>query len=174
MRLAAKKLYDYAKDAYSNETVQDIVETSLKQSAIAAGMAGLTDMTPEEIVLASLIGGSAAMAARPLGKRLGRRVGRALDSVDDGPSALAKINEYLDRGMSPNNPSAIKEGADLLKRRFINNYSRPDGSIAGDYEGMLGEIVRESADDATQLGLGLLLPGLFAREQSTDQTSSSN
>ena len=41
--------------------------------------------------------------------------------------------------------------------------------VGGDYEGMLGELVRESADDGTQLALGVMLPGLFAREEKEEE-----
>ncbi len=166
MRAAGNNLWETFKNVYGSELGQDIIETSIKGGVAASGQAALTDMTPQEIALATAIGMAGAMGARPIGKRIGRHIGRAVDA-GRGPgaaNAMETMNNFFVKAKQNKNP-VVREGADLVHRRFMANYAKEDGSMSGYWEGLLGEIVRESSDDVTQLGLAVALPGLFAREE---------
>ena len=166
MRAAGNNLWETLKNVYTNELGQDIIETSIKGGLAASGQAALTDMSAQEIALATAIGMAGAMGARPIGKRIGRRIGRGFDSLKspDAPNALDSVNKMFTRFKENKNP-VVREGADILQRRFMANYAKRDGQMSGYYEGLLGEILRESADDVTQIGLAVALPSLFAREE---------
>lgn len=168
MRKAGQHVWSAFKNFYGWEPGQDLIETGVKGAIAASGQAALTDMTPEEIALATVIGMSGAMAARPIGKRVGRRVGRGLDERGFDNGGMQKMSEFLQKGMKHEN-RAVREGSDLLNRRFMNNYGNKDGSIAGYWEGVLGEIARESSDDLTQVGLAVALPQLFDRMPSEEE-----
>ena len=67
-------------NAYSKSGLaQDAAETLGAAGVLAGGQALFTDMTPEQILLSTLLGGGAAFAARPIAAKLGGAVGKRLD-----------------------------------------------------------------------------------------------
>ena len=65
----------YIKDAQ----FQDVAETAIGAGVAGTGQALFTDMSPEEIALSTALGFGSAIAARPLGARLGGAIGKHLD-----------------------------------------------------------------------------------------------
>ena len=94
-------------NAYSKSgAVQDAVETIGAAGVLAGGQALFTDMTPEEILLSTLLGGGAAFAARPIASRLGAAVGR---NIDKGSTEIGeKIMSAKIPGMKGNTLRSIK------------------------------------------------------------------
>lgn len=82
-RYGGDKVADVAKNLWKiyekNAGVQDAAETIGSAAVIAGGQALFTDMTPEEIAVATLLGGGLAFAARPVAANLGGAIGRQLD-----------------------------------------------------------------------------------------------
>lgn len=161
MRKAGENLWEVFKNYYGSEIGQDVVETAIKGGIAATGQATLTDMTPTEIALATAIGMGGAMAARPIGKRVGRAIGRRIDRATNS-EPMHELVELLERGKAHKN-KFVSEASDLLNRRFMANYAKRDGELTGYAEGLLGELIRETSDDAVQLGLAVALPQLFDR-----------
>ena len=75
MRAATDKLVAF----YKTQLGQDVIETLTNAGVVAGGQAIFTDMSAEEIALASALGIGAASVGRPVGGRLGQTVGTALD-----------------------------------------------------------------------------------------------
>lgn len=96
-----RKAFEKLGHLYStNSTFQDLIETVGYGTAIAAGQALLTDMTPEEIALASLVGGGAAMAGRPVMGYAGRKLGGLLDkhAPEMGKSTIEFLQKSAEQG----------------------------------------------------------------------------
>jgi hypothetical protein len=67
-------------NAYSKSGLaQDAAETIGAAGVLAGGQALFTDMTPEQILLSTLLGGGAAFAARPIAANVGGALGRQVD-----------------------------------------------------------------------------------------------
>lgn len=94
-------------NAYSKSgAVQDAVETIGTAGVLAGGQALFTDMTPEEILLSTLLGGGAAFAARPIAAKLGATVGR---NIDKGSTKIGeKVMTTKIPGMKGNTLRSIK------------------------------------------------------------------
>ena len=175
MRIAGDKLnlYEKLKNFYASELGTDVIETSAKTAGVAATQALATDMTPEEIALAALIGSTASMAVRPIGKFAGGRIGRYMDdgivagsSQMDRSVALNEMQRYIDKGKSKAKDHIVgREVMDVIEKRMKGNYADSKGNYRGDMEAMLGEIARESIDDVALVGLGFAMPQLFKEKE---------
>ena len=102
-------------NAYSKSgAVQDAVETIGTAGVLAGGQALFTDMTPEEILLSTLLGGGAAFAARPIASKLGGAVGR---NIDKGSTKIGeKVMTTKVPGLKGNTLRTIK--ADMPEGEF--------------------------------------------------------
>ena len=86
MRAAGTRL----KEFYGTQLGQDVIET-LGVAGLAAGsQAMFTDMTPQEIAIATALGIGAATVGRPIGGRIGQAVGNKLGNSHPSVNAFAK------------------------------------------------------------------------------------
>ena len=167
MRLALDRI----KNAYINEPlVQDALETALMAGGGAAYQGLFTDMDAGEIGQSALLGAGLAMAARPLGARAGKAIGRHIDNVH--PTALDPYKQYIPvtrdgsaaalkmmrKGGGSNSPEA-RGVRDLLAAK--RNLAGPD---AGNAEAVLSYYLRNRADNIAQGGVALLSPFLMGGE----------
>ena len=90
MRTAGQRL----KEMYSTQLGQDTIETLLGGAVAAGGQAIFTDMTPEEIAIATVLGMGAATVGRPLGGRIGQAVGTKLSKVSP------EFNEFAEEALN--------------------------------------------------------------------------
>jgi hypothetical protein len=70
-----RKAFDKFNEIYGTQLGQDVLETLAGAGIAAGGQALFTDMTPEEIAMASALGIGAATVGRPLGGRAGQALG---------------------------------------------------------------------------------------------------
>ena len=175
MRLAISgELLKKLGNAYQkNAAVQDAVETLGGAAISAGGQALFTDMSPEEIAITTLLGGAAAMAARPVAANLGGRLGKVLDKKFPGalegvPPGLARVYP----GSGPNvrlmqqevreapRGSAERKVAEVLKNTSLAKYNQ-NMRGKGDLEGLLTMLGRYQGDNAAQLAVALAAPAIL-------------
>ena len=75
-----RKAFDKFKEIYGTPLGQDVIETLGVAGIAAGGQALFTDMTPEEIAIASALGIGAATVGRPLGGRAGQAIGNRIQN----------------------------------------------------------------------------------------------
>ena len=96
LRKASDKLQSLLGTAYSkyqsDPNFQDALETLGGAGALAIGQAVLTDMSPAEIALSTLLGGGAAYLARPYAAKLGGYVGQKIDASDRAGKVLPELS----------------------------------------------------------------------------------
>lgn len=157
----------------SNPNSIDLAETAVYSGVAAGGQALLTDMTPEEIALATSIGAGTAMASRPVGRRVGAALGGLLDKHN--PHMLDKYAKYIpvtEEGMD----IAVKGTRNLfgepeaklmkeaLEAKRIQNAFNPDGSPRSNTQTLLSYYLGNRADNVAQAGIALAAPGLLGIE----------
>ena len=137
---------------------QDLLETSAATALAAGGQAAFTDMTPEEIALASAAGFGAGMIGRPIIGRAGQAIGGVVDR------RAPEIGEGLLEGM--------QDVAEMLPKPMrgayeakISPYQHLGG--AAQYGNMLG---RAHGDNLAQLAVALAAPGIFDDGESIDNS----
>jgi len=146
MRLGLERIAELYK---TSPVFQDLVETSAATALAAGGQALLTDMTPEEIALASAVGFGAGMIGRPIVGKLGESVGKALDQRYPQSSASFKQQLIEGREMLP---EALQE--------MVAAKSAPYQHLGG--YGQMGNMLgRAYGDNAAQLAVALAAPALF-------------
>ena len=173
----AKQVWDFYKN---NSLAQDAIETATWTAGTAAGQALFTDMDAGEIAGAGALGAGLAMASRPFGRRLGARLGTAVDNnipgmmspiapfipvTRDGMAATLKMTRKranYDKGTINN----IKEMLEAKRNQVAVN---PDGSPRSEAETMLSYYLGNRADNIAQAGIGIAAP-LFLGEDD-EQTS---
>ena len=156
-----------------NAAVQDAVETLGGAAISAGGQALFTDMSPEEIAISTLLGGAAAMAARPVAANLGGRLGKVLDKKFPGalegvPQELASI--YPGSGPSVRvmqqqvreapRGSAERKVAEVMKNLNLSKYNQ-NMRGKGDVEGLLTMLGRYQGDNAAQLAVAIAAPAIL-------------
>ena len=149
MRLALDKIVQLYK---TNPVFQDLVETAMGTGIAAGGQALFTDMTPEQIALASGAAFGAGMVGRPIVGRAGQAVGGYFDRKNPGASAtfLEGLNEGFDQL-----PKAMREVAEAK----MGPYSHLGGFAQ--YGNMLG---RGYGDNLAQAAVALAAPGIFGSQ----------
>ena len=166
MRFATEMLKNPGKYYMENAVAQDVAETLAGAGISAGGQLLFTDMDPTEIGISSGLGIGAAMAARPIGARVGYGAGRALDkqypNVGDNDFAAVMMvgsPQAIKLAKSQNQPEIIQQ---LHQAKYNQNYVRPDGTERGFLEGGLGLWGREYSDNITQAGVALAMPSIMS------------
>ena len=130
---------------------QDLVETAAGTALVAAGQASMSEMSPQEIALASLGTMTAGMVGRPIAGRIGQMGGKVLDkSFPETSQLYAKANQ-----MGPEQP--YPEALKSIVRAKYAPYSHLGGFAQ--HGNVFG---RQYGDNLAQLGVGLAAPVIFA------------
>ena len=149
-----RKALDKIVQLYSTSPVfQDLVETAGMTGISAGGQALMTDMTPEEIAIASAAGFGAGMVGRPIVGRAGQAVGGMVDR--NYPEMSKIMAEAMEEGVEQL-PRGLKE----MMRAKVAPYQHMGG--VSQYLNMVG---RGYGDNLAQLGVALAAPGIFGEEQ---------
>ena len=162
----AKQVWDFYKN---NSLAQDAIETATWTAGTAAGQALFSDMDSGEIAGAAALGAGAAMLSRAPGRRLGARLGRAVDNnmpgflspvapfipvTRNGMAATLKMTrkrDNYDKGTINN----IKEMLEAKRNQVAVN---PDGSPRSEAETMLSYYLGNRADNIAQGIIGVGAP----------------
>ena len=156
-----------------NKNFKDAADTLIGASIAAGGQALFTDMTPQEIALASVLGIGAAYAVRPIGEMTGEYVGRQIKEQfpEDFGNRFNRVAEILPG--TPGSPELYK-GVPLLSTRaeagYKQNFKRPDGTDKTFMEGLPYMVGREYSDQVAQLLVGTASPMLFNRNIEEDKS----
>ena len=142
MRAAGAKL----KELYGTQLGQDTIETLAGGAIAAGGQAIFTDMTPEEIAIATVLGMGAATVGRPVFGRIGQSIGTRIAKSDPGLNDL--IAKSLVDG-STKGPAFMQEAIKAKLRPYA------DLPAAAQYGQMLG---RGNGDNIVQGLVGLGAP----------------
>ena len=150
MRKAAEKLFAF----YKTQLGQDVLETLAGASTAAVGQAVLTDMSPEEIALATSLGIGAAAIGRPTGGRIGQTIGTALDKrvpqIREGSETALEILQKLGEQFS------TKE---IMNAKLAPYANQSPSAQIGQFLG------RGYGDNIAQAGIALAAPGLINFEE---------
>lgn len=153
MRLSGQRL----KELYATQIGQDIIETVLGAGGSAAYQAIFTDMTPEEIAIATGIGMGAAVVGRPAGGALGHAVGKQLGKH----KGANRLSEQYMNWVKENLPEAGKE---LWAAKFKPVENR---AVADQLLSVYG---RSRGDNIAQALVAIAAPGLIpGTENEEDQ-----
>ena len=149
MRAATDKLVAF----YKTQLGQDVIETLTNAGVVAGGQAIFTDMSAEEIALASALGIGAASVGRPVGGRLGQTVGTALDKRSSRVKGVSedglKILHQLGKSMG---------SEDIIKAKLAPFANQSPSAQLGQFIG------RRYGDNIAQAAIGLAAPGLINYE----------
>ena len=146
MRAATDKLVAF----YKTQLGQDVIETLTNAGVVAGGQAIFTDMSAEEIALASALGIGAASIGRPVGGRLGQTVGTALDKRSP------RVKGISENGLKILNQ--LGGGSDVIKAKLAPFADQSPSAQLGQ---LLG---RGYGDNIAQAAIGLAAPGLINYE----------
>ena len=139
---------------YSTSPVfQDLLETTAATAMAAGGQALMTDMTPEDIALASAATFGAGMVGRPVMGRAGQAIGGAIDTH------APKAGQVLMKGVH----DTVNAMPAPLQRMYVAKLG-PYAHMgnAAQYGNLLG---RGLGDNAAQLAVALAAPGIFGDEE---------
>ena len=155
----------------NNGLVQDAAETLIGAGIGAGGQLLFTDMDASEIGQSAAIGAGLAMAARPIGARVGYAAGRAVDKAV--PNAMRELEQFVPitrKGMAASLKQMRKEGMprefatttrEVLTAKRNQNAFKPDGTERGSAETILGYYGRNRADNVAQFGFAALSPFIY-------------
>lgn len=157
MRTAGQRL----KEMFDYNTLegQDLIETLLHTGMAAGGQALFTDMTPEQIALASAAGFGAGMVGRKVGAPIGQRIGQTIGNNVQGANDVAAQALAAARQVAANIPGSAGRVLDMK----LNPVSHLDA--AAQYGNMIG---RNRGDDLAQLAVALAAPGIFGGEKDAE------
>ena len=147
-----RKAFDKFKELYGTQLGQDVIETLGGAGIAAGGQALFTDMTPEEIAIATTLGVGAATVGRPLGGRAGKFIGNKIAAYN--PSADRKSQQLID--MLLNSQTGMSRSMLEAKLGPFSDLG-PTAQLAAMYG-------RGSGDNIVQGAVGLASPLLFAGE----------
>ena len=149
MRLALEKIIELYK---TNPVFQDLLETAAGTGVAAGGQAMFTDMTPEEIAIASGAAFGAGMIGRPIMGRAGQYLGNVVDR------RYPQVGEALMEGMH----QAIDMSGPIgpMFEAKLNPYKHLGGS--SQYFNLLG---RGYGDNLAQAAVALAAPGILGSEK---------
>ena len=155
----------------NNGAVQDAVETLAGAGISAGGQLLFTDMDASEIGSSAAIGAGLALAARPIGARVGYAVGKGLDKAV--PNAMREVEPFIPitrPGMASALKQMRKEGMprefakttrEMLTAKRNQNAFKPDGTERGSAETILGYYGRNRADNVAQFGFAAVSPFIY-------------
>jgi len=146
-----RKALDKLKELYGTQLGQDVIETLGGAGIAAGGQALFTDMTPEEIAMATALGIGAATVGRPLGGRAGQAIGNYIHKHHPVMSGGAEdiVNAMV------NNPRF----GEAFKTKFAP-YSHLNAPA------QLGQMfVRGYGDNVMQGAVGLAAPFMFGDKE---------
>ena len=149
MRAAGAKL----KELYGTQLGQDTIETLLGGAVAAGGQAIFTDMTPEEIAIATVLGMGAATVGRPLGGRIGQAVGTRI------AKARPDFNEYAQSTLD-----TLTSRGPAISQEMFKTKLKPFAHLpaAAQYGQMIG---RTDGDNIVQALVGLGAPLIMGGEE---------
>lgn len=133
---------------------QDLLETAAMTGIAAGGQAIFTDMTPEEIAIASAAGFGAGMVGRPVVGRAGQAIGGVFDKANPRVSKQMKQMYNEGKGLEIY-PEPIREA---MKAK-MNPYAHLGGFA------QTGQLLgRGYGDNIAQALVALSAPGIFGGE----------
>jgi len=149
MRLALEKIIELYK---TNPVFQDLLETAAGTAVAAGGQAVFTDMTPEEIAIASGAVFGAGMIGRPIMGRAGQHLGNVVDRryPEVGEAFMEGMDDLIDMS-GPLGP--------ILEAK-LNPYKHLGGSAQ--YFNLLG---RGYGDNLAQAAVALAAPTILSGEK---------
>jgi hypothetical protein len=148
MRPALDKIVSLYK---TSPVFQDLVETAAATTLAAGGQALLTDMTPEQIAIASAAGFGAGMVGRPIVGRAGQAIGGVIDRR--APQSSQRLKEVYNRG----------EGLEMYPKELREMMMAKMGPYKdlGGYA-QTGQLLgRGYGDNLAQLAVAVAAPGIF-------------
>ncbi len=148
-----RKALDKIVQLYSTSPVfQDLVETAGMTGVAAGGQALMTDMTPEEIAIASAAGFGAGMIGRPIVGKAGQMIGGVVDrkAPQFGQEIIGGVNDMVNMMPGP---------LQKMYQAKLGPYAHMGG--AAQYGNLLG---RGYGDNLAQLAVALAAPGIFGEE----------
>ena len=86
-----RKAFERMVDFYKTPIGQDLMETTAGAAVAATGQALFTDMTPEEIALATAIGFGVATVGRPIFGTIGEKIGNRLDKIPHFKEEMGQV-----------------------------------------------------------------------------------
>ena len=149
MRAAGAKL----KELYGTQLGQDTIETLLGGAVAAGGQAIFTDMTPEEIAIATVLGMGAATVGRPVFGRIGQSIGNRV--AKSSPDTNKFMQEVIDN-MTTMGPEFAQEAMKVKLKPYAHL------PAAAQYGQMLG---RQNGDNIVQGLVGLGAPLFIGGEE---------
>ena len=150
MRPAVSRIVELYK---TSPVFQDLLETAAYTGVAAAGQAAFTDMTPEQIALASAGGFGAGLIGRPIVGRAGQAIGGVIDRRNP------ELGEYL-IGAVNNTANMMPKPVKDMYRAKMGPYENLGG--AAQYGNLVG---RAYGDNLAQLAVALAAPGIFGEQQ---------
>ena len=149
MRLALDKIVQLYK---TSPVFQDLLETAVGTGVAAGGQALFTDMTPQEIALASGAAFGAGMIGRPLMGRAGQQLGKYVDK--NHPGFAKTLGEGIDESIQMMGPLAPALEAKVAPYRHLGP--------AAQYANLIG---RGYGDNIAQAVVALAAPGIFGNKE---------
>ena len=148
-RLPLQKIVELYK---TSPVFQDLLETSAATALAAGGQAAMTDMTPEEIAIASAAGFGAGMVGRPIMGRAGQAIGGVVDrrAPEYGEALMEGVHSMV--GMMP-------KPVQQMYAAKLGPYAHMGG--AAQYGNLVG---RAYGDNAAQLAVALGAPLVFGAQ----------
>ena len=153
MRPALEKIVALYK---TSPVFQDLLETAAGTALAAGGQAIATDMTPEEIALASAGAFGAGMVGRPIVGQVGQVIGKYADK--SLPKSSASIASYLRGEGAPSDNVSVE----AIRQALITK-AAPFANLGG-YEATGQIIGRQYGDNIAQLAVALAAPSIFGGE----------
>ena len=152
MRKAVDKMVELYR---TNPVFQDLVESASATAVAAGGQALLTDMTPEEIALASTVGFGAGMVGRPIVGRAGQAIGGVFDK--QRPQMSKILGDRFRSG-------EVLEGMPEAMQEIMKSKMNPYRNLGGFSQ--MGQLLgRGYGDNVAQLIIGLGAPAVMGGEE---------
>ncbi|EHA63811.1 hypothetical protein [Synechococcus sp. WH 8016] len=147
-----RKALDKFSEIYGTQLGNDVIETLGGAVIAAGGQALFTDMTPEEIALATSFGVGSAIVGRPLGGRAGKFIG---NKISERSPAADKRSQQIINFIVNSNPEALQP---IVRAKF-GQYAdlNPTTQLAATYG-------RSRGDNIAQGAVALTTPFFFTGE----------